>query len=132
MIYLVHGEDSVSSKNFLLKMKNDYSSLDQVSFKNVKNVNELLPSGKGLFSEKKLVIIENFPIRKGFEIPKNLDFDVVLWFAESVTAPTWVDKSWYFKQREVNSSFKLADAVAYGQEKQALLVLKELLLEPRE
>ncbi len=132
MIYLIHGEDSVSSKNFLLKMKNDYSGFDQVSFKNAKNVAELLPSGKGLFSEKKLVIIEKFPIRKDFELPKNLDFDVVLWFAESVTAPTWVDKVWYFKQRETNSSFRLADAVAYGQEKQALTVLKELLREPRE
>ena len=57
MIYLVHGEDSVASKNFLLKMKSDYSSVDQISFKNVKNVDEMLPSGKGLYSDKKIVII---------------------------------------------------------------------------
>lgn len=132
MIYLVHGEDVVSSKNFLLKMRTDYTSLDQISFKGVKNIDELLPTGKGLFSERKLVIIENFPLRKGFELAKNLDFDVVLWFPETVITPTWINKVWYFKQRETNSSFRLADAVAYGQERQALLVLKELLRDPRE
>ncbi len=132
MIYLLHGEDIVSSKNFLLNLRKEYSGFDQISLKNVKNLDEALPSGKGLFSEKKLVVIENFPLKKEFQLPKNLDYDVVLWFAESVSAPSWVDKAWYFKQNQTQSSFKLADYIAYGQEKQALSLLNDLLKDPKE
>ena len=132
MIYLIHGEDIVSSKNFLLNLKKNYSGFDQVSLKNVKNIAEVLPSGKGLFSDKKLVVIENFPLRKDVQLPKKLDYDAVLWFAETIPVPTWVDKVWYFKQNQTLSSFKLADAVAYGQEKQALAILTDLLKDPKE
>lgn len=132
MIYLFHGEDSVSSKNFLLKLKNDYSSFDEISLKNVKNIRDVLPSGQGLFSDRKLVIIENFSLTKSPMLPKKLDYDVVLWFPETVTPPVWVDKVWFFKPQQTSSSFKLADYIAYGQEKQALQLLGELLRQPRE
>lgn len=132
MIYLIHGEDVVSSKNFLSKLSKDYTSIDSISLKNVNEIEKPLPSGKGLFSSKKLVIIENFPIRKDLKLSPELDFDVVLWFPNSVTVPKWVEKTWYFKQNQSISSFKLADCIAYGQEKQALSVLKELLKNPKE
>lgn len=132
MIYLIHGEDVVSSKNFLLNLKKDYSSVDQISFKNVKKIDEILPAGKGLFSDKKLVVIENFPLKKEAKLSSGLDYDVLLWFAASVTVPSWVDKTWFFRQNQNVSSFRLADLVAYGQEKQALLILKDLLKQPAE
>lgn len=132
MIYLIHGEDLVSSKNFLLKLKTNYTSIDNISLKNVKNLNQVLPSGNGLFSEKKLVILENFPLKKEIKLPQNLDYDTVLWFEESIDPPNWVNKIWYFKQNQANTSFKLIDYIAYGQEKQALMTLKEVLFYPKE
>lgn len=132
MIYLVHGEDIVSSKNFLLKFKESYSSVDTVSLKNAKNLNDVLPTGKGLFSEKKLVVLESFPLKKDLKLSKNLDYDVLLWFGDSITVPNWVDKNWYFKQNQSISSFKLVDYVFYGQEKQALEILRDLLRDTKE
>lgn len=122
----------VSSKNFVLKLKGEYSSVDQISLKNERDLLTVLPSGKGLFSKNKLVIIENFPLKKNFVLPKTLDYDVLLWFSETINPPSWIEKTWHFKARENISSFRFADYIFYGQEKQALEVLKRLLMDNKE
>ena len=132
MIFLVHGEDTVSSRSFLLKLRQDYSSAETISLKNIKDPQTILPSGKGLFSEKKLIILENFSLSKTKEINGDYDYDLVLWFPETITPPSWINKAWHFKQTNSVSIFKFADSVVYGQEKQALLMLENLLLSSKE
>ena len=57
------------------------------------------------------------------------DIDLAIWLEDLITPPSWIDKSVPFKQIDQNSTFKLADAIAFGSEKQALTILEKLLLE---
>ncbi|HSX58270.1 MAG TPA: hypothetical protein VLE47_03340 [Candidatus Saccharimonadales bacterium] len=126
MIYLLHGPDVVSSKNFLLKLKADYQLIETISEKNEGKRQQLLRVGSNLFNDKKLVVLENFPI-KDLVLPEKLDYDLLLWYSSTVVPPTKADKVWFFKEKNSISSFKLADQIVYGQEKQALSTLGYLL-----
>ncbi len=126
MIYLIHGPDVVSSKNFLLKLRENYSVVEVISEKESRKGDRKLPTGQTLFQDKKLVILENFDL-KNFKLPKTNDYDLVLWFDSVVSQIIKADKVWLFKEKNQVSSFKLADLVSYGREKQALETLNQLL-----
>ena len=126
MIYLLHGQDTASSRNFLLRLKEQYQTTTVIDVKKSKEIFEF-PSEQ-LFEQKFLIVLEN-------SIPKNADnllpsitYDVAIWLPDSLEIiPKWVGKNLLFKLPETTSTFKLADLVFSGQEKQALRVLETLL-----
>ena len=127
MIYLLHGQDTVSSRNFLLRLKGQYQTTIVIDLKKSKG-NFELPTDS-LFEQKTLLILENSLPKNADELLPKVSFDVAIWLPESIeTVPKWVDKDLLFKLSENSSTFKLADLIFLGQEKQALLVLESLFL----
>ncbi|HEY4695198.1 MAG TPA: hypothetical protein VIH52_04545 [Candidatus Nanoarchaeia archaeon] len=129
MIYLVHGPDTVSSRTFLLKLKSQYPSYETVNFKILKENLSVFLQSQNLFGNKKLLVIENFTPEQAKPLKPQEDIDLAIWLEDLITPPSWIDKSVPFKQIDQNSTFKLADAIAFGSEKQALTILEKLLLE---
>lgn len=127
MIYLLYGPDIVSSRSFLLKMKKDYSDQTTIEVKRQKDKIEI-PKEANLFGDKRLIIIDNLVPKEDSPIEKSDSIDIVIVTTELLTPPSWVDKSLLFKQVDQASTFKLADSICYGQENQALTILKNLLL----
>jgi DNA polymerase III delta subunit len=129
MIYLVHGPDIVSSRAFLLKLKSQYDSFETIDSKDFEKEQKLLLESQNLFEQKRLLVIENFlpTADKRFQPYEGLD--IVIWVDDLVAKPpSWINKAIPFKLIDQVSNFKLADAIGYGQEKQALIVLEKLLL----
>ena len=129
MIYLVHGPDTVSSRTFLLKLKSQYPSYETVNFKILKENLSVFLQSQNLFGNKKLLVIENFTPEQAKPLKPQEDIDLAIWLEDLITPPSWIDKSVPFKQIDQNSTFKLADAIAFASEKQALTILEKLLLE---
>ena len=127
MIYLLHGPDTVSSRNFLIKLKEGYEVAETVEAKAfAKKQTEFYNTP--LFGEKKILVIENFVQEEKVSLKVPLGLDVVLWSPVLVKVPTWVGKNLLFKGRE-DSTFKFADAVGFGQVRTALSSLERLLSE---
>ena len=124
MIYLLHGSDTVSSRLFLVKLKEKYEAVSTVvAKKGVKRVD--LPDTEYLLSSNQLLILENhLPSRKP-TLPGNAD--LVIWMDTTVEVPDWIDKDFPFKQEVSVNVFKLTDAVFYGQKKIALQILVKAL-----
>ncbi len=129
MIYLLHGPDTVSSRTYLLKLRSNYDSWESVEPKLLSKNPEVFLRAQNLFTAKHLVIIENYLPKEDEPLPALPSIDVVIWTDKLVSPPKWVDKNIPFKIAEQFSSFKLADAIGYGQEKQALILLEKLLAE---
>jgi len=126
MIYLLHGPDTVSSRNFLLRLKKQYSFSTTIDVKKLRGSIDL-PTIQ-LFEEKSLLILENSLPKNADKILPRISCDVVIWLAESLKPlPNWVSKDLHFQLYEPSSSFKLADLVFSGQEKKAQIVLAELM-----
>lgn len=128
MIYLLHGSDNVSSRTFLSKLKEQYSEVKVIDCKKLDSKEVTLPQGT-MFASKELVVLENFPFKKIENLNSENSYDIAIWTDQEIAAPKWVDKVFAFKQKEQVSSFKFADSIASGQEKTALLALKNLLAE---
>ncbi len=128
MIYLLHGPDIVSSRSFLLKLRKDYSDYTTIEVRRQKDKIEI-PKEASLFGEKRLVVIDNFIPKEDSPLEQSDLVDIVIVTTEVVSPPSWVDKSLVFKQVDQATTFKLADSVSYGQEKQALTILKKLLVD---
>ncbi len=126
MIYLLHGQDTVSSRSFLLRLKEQYQVTTVIDLKKTKGVFEL-PTEQ-LFEQKHLIVLENSIPKDADNLIPQVTNDLVIWLSDDLdTIPKWVGKNLSFKLTENVSTFKLADLVFSGQEKQALLVLKNLL-----
>lgn len=127
MIYLLSGPDIVSSRTFLSKLRKDYSDCLTIDAgkQNKSKIN--IPKEANLFGEKRLIIVENLVPTENQPFEKNENRDIVIWTKETINPPTWVDKSWNFKQTDTLSNFKLADNIVSGQKKSALFNLKKLL-----
>lgn len=126
MIYLLHGQDTVSSRNFLLRLKKQYQTATVIDVKKSKEIFEL-PSEQ-LFGQKSLIILENSVPKNADNLLPSITHDVVVWLPDSLeTIPEWVGKNLLFKLSETASTFKLADLIFLGQEKQALILLGNVL-----
>lgn len=128
MIYLLHGNDSVSSRTFLSKLKTQYDLVKIVNCKGLKGEKIVLPQNE-IFAGKGLVVLENLVVKKETTLTKNSDDDIVIWTDELIVPPSWVDKVFSFKISEQISSFKFSDSLSYGQEKISLITLKKLMLQ---
>ncbi len=129
MIYLLYGPDDVSQRSFLLNLRKDYPDQTVIDGKKQTADSIVLPEEVNLFGEKKLLIIESFSPKEKEPLKKIDQVDIAILTEELIIPPTWIDKSWAFKQAETLSNFKLADQVTTGQEKHALVTLRKLLLE---
>src|SRR3990172_3158505 len=109
MIYLIYGPDSVSARSFLLNLKKNYSDHITISGKRQNSSSLTVPREENLFGERRLLIIENFVPKEKESLPKTENIDIVILTEELLTPPSWVDKSWVFKQPDTLSSFKLVD-----------------------
>jgi len=127
MIYLLHGQDTVSSRNFLTRLKEQYQSVTTIDLRKSRE-NFEIPSQE-LFEQKSLLVLENSLPKQAEQLLPRVGVDVVVWLPDSLWAvPSWVDKNLIFNLADNNSTFKLSDLVFLGQEKQALLVLEKLLI----
>ncbi len=63
MIYVLHGEDTVASRNSLFQLKQDYKDLDQYSFlgdqSEITDIVQVFES-QSLFDEQKFIVLEKF------------------------------------------------------------------------
>lgn len=129
MRYIIHGDDLVSSRNYLKNLKNQYQdvinldglTLDLEGFLDV-------VSTQPLFPKKTLVVIENY---KGPEsiFEARILLDVAFWWPRNLQKVPRGDKVHQFKNQNAFGIFKYADSIGQKQQKQALILLDKLLEE---
>lgn len=129
MIYLLHGDNLLASRNFLLKLKKDYPEVKNLNVKNLSELRELA-SFNSLFAPKELIIIEGYKedlLEKIKEIGSKSD--IAVWVDKKIkNIPPYV-KALEFKETYKGNVFKLADFVAEKNLARALLLLEELASE---
>ena len=129
MRYIIHGDDTVSSRNYLSNLKSQYQDLiildgkvlNQGDFLNLVSTQPLLP-------RKTLVVIENYKGPESIFRVKIL-LDSVFWWSKNLSKVPKGDRVQQFKDQNVFGIFKYVDSVGLKQQKQALLLLDKLLEE---
>ena len=131
MIYLVHGQNEVDSRRFLTKLKISYGDVREVEGKNLTKEHlerQLSESSLSLFGTKSALLIDNFS--SGLDIlPKQSPegLDLIIWSNKKIPVSSKHLKSFLFDKATKANVFKLADAVLFGRERQALILLDELV-----
>ena len=129
MKYLIHGEDTVSSRNYLSSLKRHYQNTvflegEKLSLEGFKEI----ASNPPLFPGKDLIVVENFPDpQKIFSIDSVVDV-AFLWPISLEEIPK-ADKIFYFKEKKAFGIFKFADSVGQRQIKTSLSLLNNLFEE---
>lgn len=126
MIYLLHGNNLVASRNFLTALKKKYSQTKNFSTKNIQAVIDHLTIPL-LFGGQELVIIEGFD-KEWLEKIKgiNTSKDLVIWSDKVLSSPPAGVKILEFKETFKGNAFKLADYVGEKDLKKSLEMLKSL------
>ena len=132
MIYLIHGENQVDSRRFLIKLKDNYRDIQNISGKNLNSQyfkQKLVEASKPLFGGNSAFLIENFD--GNWEIfPEKLPetLDLILWSNQKLmTSQAPVLKNFLFDKAIKPSAFKLSDSILFKDEKDAQIVLSKLL-----
>jgi len=131
MIYLVHGQNEVDSRRFLTKLKVSYGDVREVDGKNLTKEyleRQLSESSVSLFGAKSAFLIDNFS--SGLDIlPKQSPegLDLIVWSSKKIPVYSKHLKSFLFDKVVKANVFKLTDAVLSGRERQALILLDELV-----
>lgn len=131
MIYLIHGQNEVDSRRFLIRLKTSYQSIQNIPGKNLSEKNlesRLSETSHALFGGKTALLIENFEGDLA-SLPKKLPdgLDLILWSDKKLVVTNKNIKNILFNQIIKGSVFKLADAVLLKNEKQAQIMLEDLL-----
>lgn len=131
MIYLIHGENLVDSRRFLVKIKGSYEEVETIEGKNLREerLREVLAqSSRFLFGGKSAILIENFD-GNWQALPKKLaeDVDIVLWSSKKIDLGPLPVKNFVFNKINRVTSFKLADAILFKDEKDAQILAASLL-----
>ena len=129
MRYIIHGDDIVSSRNYLNNLKNQYQdiiNLDGAAL-NRKDFLDLVNT-QLLFPKKTLVVVENY---KGSEsiFEEKILLDVVFWWSSNIQKIPKGDKVQQFKNQGAFGIFKYVDSVGLKQQERALVLLNKLLEE---
>ncbi|HEX7456601.1 MAG TPA: hypothetical protein VF303_04000 [Candidatus Nanoarchaeia archaeon] len=131
MIYLIHGQNQVDSRRFLIRLKSGYQNIEIISGKNL-TVKEFQKTLRGLshhlFGGRSALLIEYFD--GNWQVfPRKLPagVDVILWSVKKIPLSQLRVKSFLFDQIKKPSVFKLSDAVLFKEEKQALITASQLL-----
>lgn len=131
MIYLIHGQNQVDSRRFLIRLKNSYQDLQSIPGEGLteKGFKENIAGiSHPLFGGKTAVLIEKFD--GSWKIfPKKLPegIDLILWSGEKINVSNLPVKNFLFHKTQKATSFKLADAVLFRNEKEALVLAIKLL-----
>lgn len=129
MRYIVHGDDTVSSRSYLNNLKSQYQDLIILDGK-VLNQGDFLDlvSTQPLLPRKTLVVIENY---KGSEsiFKTKIVLDVVFWWSRNLQKVPKGDKVQQFKNQDTFGIFRYVDSVGFRQQKRALVLLNKLLEE---
>lgn len=131
MIYLIHGQNNVDSRRFLVRLKSNYQDIQEIPAKNLNQKifsRKLKEASRPIFGGKSAVLIENFG--GNWEIlPANSfnDLDLILWSPQRVEEGKQKVKSFAFDQGRKATAFRLTDAILFRNEKEAQSLLLELL-----
>ena len=131
MIYLIHGQNQVDSRRFLVRLKSNYQNIESTSGKHLTGdeLKRSLPKlSHSLFGDKSAFLIEGF---KGEwqilpnKLPENLD--IILWAENKVELGKVKVNNFLFHAVTKATVFKLADAILFKREKEALMLAAELI-----
>ena len=131
MIYLIHGQNQVDSRRFLSKLKSNYQNIESISGKHLigDELKRTLPKfSHSLFGYKSALLIEVFKGEWQI-IPKKLPegLDIILWAEDKVELGKVEVKNFLFHRITKATVFKLADAILFKREKEALMLAAELI-----
>jgi len=131
MIYLIHGQNQVDSRRFLIRLKSTYQDIQQIPGKGLsdKIFKEALSRiSHHLFGGKTTLLIEGFD--GNWQIfPERLpdDIDLILWSDKKLEVGKGPVKNFLFDRSQKATNFKLADAILFRDEKQALVLSSQIL-----
>lgn len=103
-IYLIHGRALVSINNKVRQLKESFSGLEITEFSGRQNTFfQILPdiSTGGLFSEKRLVILEEFNDIEAGKLPEEENLTLILKFLKTLPANTKLYKDLKEKKVEI-------------------------------
>lgn len=131
MIYLIHGQNIVDSRRFLIRLKSNYENIETISGKTMgegdirKTIHQISHS---IFGGKSAILIEHFN-GKWQAFPKKFpkDVDIILWSGEKIKIGDLPVKNFLFDRIEKATVFKAVDAVLYRNEKHSMLLIMQLL-----
>ena len=131
MIYLIHGQNQVDSRRFLSKLKSNYQNIESISGKHLagEDLKRTLPKfSHSLFGDKSALLIEGFKGEWQI-IPKKLPegLDIILWAEDKIDLGNVKVKNFLFHAVTKANGFKLADAILFKREKEALMLAAELI-----
>lgn len=131
MIYLIHGTNTVDSRRCLIALKQNYENIEIINGKKLKagdlakNFSQI---SHNLFGKNSATLIEYFngdwklvPEKP----PKGLD--LIIWADEKLRPPKVNVKNFVFNRAAQASTFKLADAILFKNEKEAQISASQLL-----
>ena len=131
MIYLVHGQNEVDSRRFLIRLKSGYQDLQSFQYKILDK--KLLETSikklsQPLFGGKSAILIEGFTGNIDI-LPQSLPerLDIILWSNKRLDVRNKDVKSFLFDRVRRANVFKLSDAVLLRREKEAQILLTQLL-----
>ena len=131
MIYLIHGTNTVDSRRYLIAMKQNYENIETINGKKLKaeeiakNFSQI---SHNLFGKNSAILIEYFNGDWKLvpeKLPKGLD--LIVWSDEKVRLPKVNVKNFVFNRAFQASTFKLADAILFKNEKEAQTIASQLL-----
>jgi len=131
MVYLIHGQNQVDSRRFLIRLKSNYKNIEVIPGKhlNEKNfLNKIRGYSHPLFGGKTAFLVEEFDGNWSVLPKKDLkEIDIILWSGKKLDVKPTMVKSFLFDQQRNLTAFKLVDAVLLKDEREALVILYGLL-----
>ena len=129
MRYVIHGDDLVSSRNYLNSLKSQYQEVINIEDKK-NSAAEYLDTviNQPLFNKKTLIILENYGgSEKIYELQTALD--LAFWWPRSLQNVPTADKVVHFRNQSAFGIFRYADSIGQRQERTALVLLEKLIEE---
>lgn len=131
MIYLIHGTNTVDSRRYLIAMKQNYENIETINGKKLKEeeiAKNFSQISHNLFGKNSAILIEYFNGDWKLvpeKLPRGLD--LIVWSDEKVRLPKVSVKNFVFNRAFQASTFKLADAILFKNEKEAQVIASQLL-----
>ncbi len=131
MIYLIHGQDQVDSRRYLIRLKSSYENVEAVSGRNLGKAElekAFQQASHHLYATKAAFLIEYFSGEWGI-FPKKLPsgVDIILWADKKIDLGMVQVKNLSFDRVKKPTAFKLSDAILFRKEREALTIAAQLL-----
>ena len=129
MRYIIHGDDIVSSRNYLNSLKKQYQDVLSLEGPKITPTEFLnVAANQLLFPKKTIVVVENYTgPEKIFDMDTSLD--TAFWWPKALQKIPSADKVLQFKSQSAFGIFKYTDSVGLKQTKESLTLLNRLLEE---